>query len=189
MIYWRSMPEDCRKAEQTACAQQILAEALKREYQMSALPRIEKTESGKPYFADYPEIQFNYSHCRTMAVCVLSSARTGIDIETIRPFHERTARRFCCDREWNWLKGQEDQDLAWIRIWTLKEAYLKYTGTGIRTDLKQLDILDVLESRTEQKTIWDHGKQVSLYAESIQNGREWISVFGEQKINTTMCCV
>ena len=167
MIYWRSMPEDCRKAEQTACAQQILAEALKREYQMSALPRIEKTESGKPYFADYPEIQFNYSHCRTMAVCVLSSARTGIDIETIRPFHERTARRFCCDREWNWLKGQEDQDLAWIRIWTLKEAYLKYTGTGIRTDLKQLDILDVLESRTEQKAIWDHGKQVSLYAESI----------------------
>ena len=120
---------------------------------------------------------------------MLSSARTGIDIETIRPFHERTARRFCCDREWNWLKGQEDQDQAWIRIWTLKEAYLKYTGTGIRTDLKQLDILDVLESRTEQKVIWDHGKQVCLYAESIRNGREWISVFGELKMNTTMCCV
>ena len=44
MIYWRFMPEGCRKAEQTACAQQLLAEALKREYQMLILPQIEKTE-------------------------------------------------------------------------------------------------------------------------------------------------
>ena len=189
MIYWRFMPEGCRKAEQTACAQQLLAEALKREYQMLILPQIEKTEKGKPYFADYPEIHFNYSHCRDVAVCVLSSARTGIDIETIRPFHEQTARRFCCDREWNWLEKQEDKDLAWIRVWTLKEAYVKYTGTGIRTNLSQIDMLDVLESQSEQKEVWDHGTKVILYAESIQNCRKWISVFGEQKINTTMCCI
>ena len=104
-------------------------------------------------------------------------------------FHEQTARRFCCDREWNWLEKQEDRDLAWIRVWTLKEAYVKYTGTGIRTNLSQIDMLDVLESQSEQKEVWDHGTKVVLYAESIQNCRKWISVFGEQKINTTMCCI
>lgn len=189
MIYRRSMPEGCRKSEQTACAQQLLAEALKREYGIPVLPRIERTEKGKPYFADYPEIHFNYSHCRDVAVCSLSSARTGIDIEMIRPFHEWTARIFCSDREWGWLEKQTDRDLAWIRIWTLKEAYVKYTGSGIRTDLSRLDMLNVLENQTEQKEVWDHGEKVILYAETILCGREQISVFCEQKINKIMCCI
>ena len=77
MIYWRSMPEGCGKAEQTTCARQLLAEALKREYRIQVLPRIERTENGKPYFADYPEIHFNYSHCKNAVVCAVQLTRAA----------------------------------------------------------------------------------------------------------------
>lgn len=189
MIYWRSMPEGLKKKEQTVFAQRLLTDAVKIEYQMSELPELDRTAFGKPYFAKCPAILFNYSHCNKAVVCAIGSANVGIDIETVRPFHARTAEHFSSEREWEWMRKQENQDLAWIQIWTLKEAYVKYTGTGIRTDLRCLDVLDALEGRTAQKEILDHGKRVMLYAESFPNRTEVISAVCEQKINRTICCI
>lgn len=189
MIYWRSMPEGLKRKEQTVFAQKLLADAVKIEYQRCMLPKLGRTVSGKPYFINNPDIQFNYSHCKKAVVCTVSGAAVGIDIETIRPFQARTAEHFCSEREWNWIKKQTDQDLAWIQIWTMKEAYVKYTGTGIRTDLRCLDTLDAMESKEAQKEFWDHGKKAVLYAESFSYMAEVIAVIGEQKINTTICCV
>lgn len=189
MIYWRSMQQGLTRKEQTVFAQQLLADALKKEYGMELLPKIKKETQGKPYFAEYPAIHFNYSHSRDAVICILSDRRTGIDIEAVRPFHEKSAKRFCSDREWAWLEKQVKKDREWIKLWTLKEAYVKYTGIGIRTDLRCVDVLDTVISQKGQKEVLDHGRKKVLYAETIQRGMEQIAVICEQKIDKTICCI
>lgn len=188
MIYWRSMPEGLKKKEETIFAQRLLADVLKQEYEISALPDIRKTKYGKPYFQEFSDIFFNYSHSKDAAVCIVGKEEVGIDLERIRTFHEKTAMRFCSKREWNWLIKQNDPDKAWIQIWTIKEAYVKYTGTGIRTDLRCLDFLASLESGEEAViTEPEPGKMVCLQSFFRENA--WVTVCRKNKENEAICCI
>ena len=104
MIYWRTMEEGLKKAEQTAFARTLLLDALRKEYGITRLPEIARTPHGKPYFLNYPELYFNYSHSKHAAACVLSKQAVGIDLEQIRNYSEKTAQRFCSQGEWVWLQ-------------------------------------------------------------------------------------
>lgn len=183
MIYWRFMETGLKKTEQTAFAQKLLLEALSREYGITRLPEVARTPLGKPFFPAYPEIQFNYSHSKRAAACILSREAAGIDLEQVRSYQEKTARRFCCEQEWNWLQRQPDLDQAWIRIWTLKEAWLKYLGTGLRTDLQKLDISDALtkEAGCRKARVWADGQAVSAWMASYFMEDFWISVCQEKE--------
>ena len=96
MIYWRTMEEGLKKAEQTAFARTLLLDALRKEYGITRLPEIARIPHGKPYLLNYPELYFNYSHSKHAAACVLSKQAVGIDLEQIRNYSEKTAQRFCC---------------------------------------------------------------------------------------------
>ena len=139
-----------KKAEQTAFARTLLLDALRKEYGITRLPEITRTPYGKPYFLNYPELYFNYSHSKHAAACVLSKQAVGIDLEQIRNYSEKTAQRFCSQGEWSWLQRQPDLNKAWIQIWTMKEAWLKYRGTGLRVDLRDLDFTSALENASAQ---------------------------------------
>ncbi len=185
MIYWRSMKAGIRKTEQTAFTRKLLLDALEREYGIHRLPRMESTTLGKPFFPDHPEIFFNYSHSKTAAACVLSRNPAGIDLEQLRSYQGKTARRFCSEPEWNWLQSQEDLDKAWIQIWTLKEAWLKYTGTGIRTDLQKVDVSDALrkEKGYEKRRMNEKGRMFSVWMESFFIEDFWLSICQEEENN------
>lgn len=185
MIYWRFMEAGLKKAEQTAFAQELLLEALNREYGITRLPEVARTPLGKPFFSEYPEIQFNYSHSKRAASCILSRGAAGIDLEQVRRYQEKTARRFCCEQEWNWLQRQPDLDQAWIRIWTLKEAWLKYRGTGLRMDLQNLNISDALTKKAdcEKVHVWANGQVFSVWMVSYFIEDFWISVCQEKENN------
>lgn len=71
---------------QSTAAELLLRFALREEYGLTALPRIEIGEKGKPFFPDRPEIQFNLSHCKTAVACALDRAPLGVDVQEIRPF-------------------------------------------------------------------------------------------------------
>lgn len=145
MIYWRTMEEGLKKTEQTAFARTLLLDALRKEYGITRLPEIARTPYGKPYFLNYPELYFNYSHSKHAAACVLSKQAVGIDLEQIRNYSEKTAQRFCSQGEWVWLQRQPDLNKAWIQIWTNERSMVKipwnraacgssrpgfYSGTG-----------------------------------------------------------
>ena len=51
-----------------------------------------------------------------------------MDIEHTRKNYLKVARRFFTDNECRWTGEDENR---FLRIWTLKEAYSKYTGQGI----------------------------------------------------------
>ena len=66
---------------QSVLAELLLRRALREEYGLGELPKIETGEKGKPFFPDHPEIHFNLSHCKYAVACALDRAPVGVDAE------------------------------------------------------------------------------------------------------------
>lgn len=105
--------------------------------------RCRRTESGKPYLADYPQIHFNVSHSGKMALAVFGDTPVGCDIEIIGAPDMAVAERFFCGEEYNYINsaaGKSEQAERFFRIWTLKESYIKATGRGLSQPLNSFCI-------------------------------------------------
>ena len=117
-------------------AYQLLKQGLREEYGITENPLFEYNEHGKPSIVGHPDIFFNLSHCKEAAACVVSDRPVGIDVESIREYKESLARYTMSDTELEQILSAEHPDVAFIRLWTMKEATLKLIGTGISNDLK-----------------------------------------------------
>ncbi|MCR4965234.1 MAG: 4'-phosphopantetheinyl transferase superfamily protein [Bacteroidales bacterium] len=115
----------------------LLKKALHEEYGIDEPPIFGYEDTEKPFLIDHPEIHFNLSHCKTAAVCVLDSVPVGVDVEKIRPFRESLARHTMNEEEMSLiLSGTSESEF--IRLWTMKESYLKLKGLGIRADMRNV---------------------------------------------------
>lgn len=100
---------------------------------------------GKPYLpAEWPDVRFSLSHCRTWVCCVVCPGLDcGIDVEPLdgacSPSLEQAA---LTSRERHLLYGQRGDRRAasFFRIWTAKEAVLKALGTGLSYPLEAVEI-------------------------------------------------
>lgn len=92
------------------------------------------TAEGKPYIAGGP--CFSLSHCQKGIAVAIDNSPIGIDIEQIRSYDASLAERTMNEREMAEIAASDDPAHAFIRLWTRKEAYLKWKGTGITEDLK-----------------------------------------------------
>ena len=97
---------------------------------------INKTQSGKPYLVDYPELVFNISHSTELFLIAISThCQLGVDIEFCKPRHNIEGLVHKCfssiEREY-WFQLFEPERLtAFYKFWTRKEAFVKATGHGI----------------------------------------------------------
>ena len=114
----------------------LLKKALREEYGITENPLFEYGKHGKPQIVGHPEICFNLSHCREAVACAVSSRPVGIDVESVHRYKEQLAIHTMNDQELARIATAERSDVAFIRLWTMKEARLKLTGEGITTDLK-----------------------------------------------------
>lgn len=90
-------------------------------------------QNGKPYLPG-GSIEFNLSHSGRLAVCAVSGRPVGVDVEAFRHFDEKLLRRICHERGLAALRERTapgDEDRVFTELWTLKESFLKYLGTGI----------------------------------------------------------
>ncbi len=92
------------------------------------------TEKGKPFAMNLP-VHFNISHSNGLVVCAVSDNEIGIDIEKIRTVNPRTAKKFACPDELEYIGTHEN---GFFEIWTLKEAYFKCIGSGLGSDIKNV---------------------------------------------------
>ncbi|MGN1417194.1 MAG: 4'-phosphopantetheinyl transferase family protein [Oscillospiraceae bacterium] len=96
-------------------------------------------DKGKPYFSDIP-VEFSISHCKGYAVCAFcgrDEGSVGVDCEIIRPFREASMGRIFSAYEMEMIKNSDSPDLLCTRLWTLKECYVKYTGTGLAGHMRE----------------------------------------------------
>ena len=117
-------------------AYQLLKKGLREAYGITENPVFDYNEHGKPSIVGHPEIFFNLSHCKEAAICVISDKPVGVDIESIREYKESLVRYTMNDDEVREIEAAEHPDVAFIRLWTMKEATLKLIGTGISDDIK-----------------------------------------------------
>ena len=96
--------------------------------------RFLRTPRGKPYAENAPH--FNLSHSGDWLLCAVSDAPVGVDIEAPREVSPALIRRTCTPEEQAFLA---DHPGCFLQLWTAKEAYLKYLGTGITGDLRKVN--------------------------------------------------
>ena len=124
--------------KQCAAAYLLLCEGLRQEYGITTPPVFEYGEHGKPTLVGLPHIHFNMSHCREAVLCVLSDHPVGCDVESISRYKESLARYTMNDDEMAQILSSHNPDVAFTRLWTMKEAVLKLSGEGIRNDMKSV---------------------------------------------------
>ena len=109
-----------------------LLEQMYRQYVGDAMPEIQVTQRGKPYFANSPWY-FSISHSRNYVFCALSQKPVGIDAEELnRKIRLELAEKILSPVERQQYDAAEDKALALLTFWVLKEARAKYTGEGLK---------------------------------------------------------
>lgn len=106
-------------------------------------------EYGKPQLCgmamDAPVLcHFNLSHSGDYAVAAVSDELVGIDVERIRHNNLSVAERFFCRREYEDILAAGDtfdRQVRFTGYWTMKEAYIKRSGEGLRMPLDSFCIL------------------------------------------------
>ena len=116
----------------------LLCQGLQAEYGITDAPLFIYGEHGKPFLADYPHIHFSLSHCREAAACYVSDAPVGIDVETIRPLRPSLVDYTMNAEEARLIRESDRPELLFTRLWTQKEALLKFTGRGIDNNLRDV---------------------------------------------------
>ena len=95
---------------------------------------------GKPYCDG---IFFSLSHAGDLALCAVSGAPVGCDIELVKDAPFEIAPRVFRENERAYLRAAQDGIEAQRRfftLWTLKESYMKMTGEGLALSLDRLEI-------------------------------------------------
>lgn len=124
------------------------------------------SSNGKPLWKGHP-YYFNLSHTKNLILCCVSTlGNIGADVERIdnAPFEimEIVFHPF----EINYIQNapSSKKDYYFYKIWTQKESYTKFTGTGIVEDLTKINVLDPTYS--PYFYTWLHGKYLcSIYTE------------------------
>lgn len=129
-----------RDRKLSVAAYLLLREALAMEYGITGAPEFGYYDGGKPFIEGRTDIFFSLSHCRNGAACAVGAEPVGVDIETIRPYRQELARRVLNDEELAAVEASGSPDVEFIKLWTMKESYLKMTGSGIRSDLRQVPL-------------------------------------------------
>lgn len=124
------------------CAWQLALELLSADCGLPAHAlEIRPDALGKPQVCGLA-LHFNLSHSGYYVACATDRRPVGIDLEQRRPLRPALAQRVCNAAELAFLSPEGRLDSTrFLQVWTAKEALLKYHGTGLRTDPRQVCVV------------------------------------------------
>lgn len=91
-------------------------------------------EHGKPALAGHPNLHFNLSHSGMLVACAMSKRPVGVDVQTLVEVRRSLVNYTMSTEEIAQLDAiadNQDQQLFFTQLWTIKESYSKATGTGL----------------------------------------------------------
>lgn len=112
---------------------------------------------------EYDRIDFNLSHSGKYVVLAVSDGLIGIDIEGRKKNRLAVAKRCFDQKEYEDIisaNTEQEQDMRFLEYWTMKEAYVKYLGEGLRIPFHSFQIhrkegfLSCLERDTQMHNIY-----------------------------------
>lgn len=124
---------------------------------------------GKPFLRDFEGVQFSMSNGEQSCVMAVQTEKIGIDIASTRncaqwePGYVTMFQDIFSEQEFETLKNAHSsqmQDDLFTFYWSLKESYMKLTGTGLNTNIPKIDLKDLStlargETRTLHRVIDD----------------------------------
>ena len=126
----------CKRSEsrrQRLGAGMLLREVLNRHGAQEQDIQIGK--NGKP---EVEGVHFNLSHSYNLVVCVVGNDVVGCDVEREETTDKSDiADRFFSENEILYLNENKEE---FVRLWTLKESYVKMTGEGFGASLNQFEV-------------------------------------------------
>ena len=105
-----------------ALAWPLLAAAAGLCWGWTALPPMERSPRGKPLFAGAQGRWFSLSHSGGLALCALSDAPVGVDVEVVRPRRAGLPAYALSGEELEQFDGSWED---FYRLWTRKESWCK----------------------------------------------------------------
>lgn len=142
---------------------------------------------GKPRLADAhnSDLRFNLTHSAGVALAVLAKGHeVGVDVEAVRPsqWSSGIAERYFAAQEVAELKrlAAHDQDPAFFRFWTNKEAVVKLLGSGLGFPLQSFVTPLVAEA----------GASVALPADNpLGLSACWLQALpAGERLKASVCC-
>ena len=97
---------------------------------------------GKPFIYGEENFFFSVSHSGKWVVIAYGPSQVGADVEFIKSGSSPIAKNCFTQAELEYINGSGDKgvDERFIKLWTLKESYIKYLGTGLSIPLDSFNI-------------------------------------------------
>lgn len=115
--------------------------------------RVEMQRFGRPVLPDFPSLFISISHSGHFTVLSISDVLNGLDVQEIHPVRPYVAERFFTAADRNMLLSSATdtaRSSLFFRLWTIREAYTKFTGRGLSEGLDTFDV------RWKEHTIVPH---------------------------------
>ena len=125
-----------RGQRECVLAYMLLKRGLSELYGIDENPAITSEGGGKPMLRDHPGIHFNIRHCKEAVAVAVGDETVGVDVEAMREYKPELARYVLSDEELADVLASDNPALKFTVYWTQKEALLKLTGQGIRSNMK-----------------------------------------------------
>ncbi len=116
----------------------LLLYALKKEYGIFEKLYFDYGKNSKPFLKKHKNIYFSISHSGKYVSVAADINNIGVDVEGYIDDYETISRYVFSEDEMKYIENGNSGAKA-AKLWTLKESYLKYTGTGIADGLKAYD--------------------------------------------------
>lgn len=158
-LEWDAFSNTARKNEFLTA--RLLFRFIKEQIGLDPAFQLEKDALGKPYAVKgSSQLYVSFSHSREFVMCAVSDTRDiGLDIEwKRRKVDDKLVKRILNEQEWK-VYGEEDP----VKLWTMKEAAVKCLGTGLRTNLKELELKKNAKNRISVKINDDKSFQICSF--------------------------
>lgn len=153
-----------------AAAFVLLRYALYQEHDWTAMPEIIQQGTEKPVLRNGSSC-FNLSHCGSAVLCGTDSGNIGADVQDYSENVSVIRSKFVSARE-----NEAYETVSELtRLWTLKEAFGKYSGAGLCYDLLATDFSRIHSSSAPQRF-----QKLHLYSEA--RAQYALSCFAENPI-------
>lgn len=150
-LYRRATPDRKQRADRylrredglrCLAAGELLRRTVERELGITEFTVV-REPGGKPRITGQDQFHYNLSHSGNRVVIAYGSNPVGADVQQMHmdTGKENLAKRFFTKEEQTYVfESLERTEARFYRVWTGKESYLKYLGTGLKKSLDSFSI-------------------------------------------------